>query len=366
MTSTNSEKLPLLNPIRQRWLPIIFFVLGFVFDAFILRRPDELVIIVHQAIYLLLSAGLVAIELVEQQEEVPPPRLLTRVWRFREPVLHFLMGTLLNAYTIFFFKSASALTSFVFIAVLVGILIINEFKHFGRLQTQFHVGILSLCLICFLANLAPLLWGFIGYLPFISANVVAVLLMLGYRSLMRRRLTTKPEILRTHILWPYLAVQTVFVVLYLARVLPPVPLSASYIGIFHNVQKIDGGGYQLTYTRPDNFFWQNGDESFLARPGDSIYCFVRIFAPSRFKDELQIRWFYDDPKLGWQASDAIALPIVGGRDEGFRGYTRKNNYQPGRWRVQVETKDNREIGRITFRVEADSSLEPRIEKFLID
>jgi hypothetical protein len=190
--------------------------------------------------------------------------------------------------------------------------------------------------------------------------------MLGYRSLMSRKLTLKPVILRTHVLWPFLTVQTLFILLYLARVLPPVPLSASYMGIFHNVQKIDGGGYQLTYTRSDSFFWENGDQTFFARPGDSVYCFVRIFAPRGFKDELQIRWFYDDPKLGWQASDAIALPIVGGRDEGFRGHTRKSNYQPGRWRVQVETKDNQEIGRITFRVEADPSLEPRVEKFLID
>jgi len=354
------------SELRQRWLPILFFVLGFAFDAFILRRPDEPVIIIHQAIYLLLSAGLIAIELLERQDRITPPKLLVKVWRFREPVLHFLLGTLLNAYTIFFFKSASALTSFVFIAVLVGILVINEFKHFGRLQTQFHVAILSLCLICFLVNLAPLLMGFIGYIPFAMANVAAVLLMLGYRSLMRRKIVLKPEVLRTHILWPFLAVQTVFIMLYVARVLPPVPLSASYMGIFHNVQKIDGGGYQLTYTRPDNFFWENGDQTFLARPGDSVYCFVRIFAPRRFKDELQIRWFYEDAKLGWQASDAIAFPIVGGRDEGFRGYTRKSNYLPGRWRVQVETKDNREIGRITFRIEVDPSLEPRVEKFLID
>jgi uncharacterized membrane protein YoaK (UPF0700 family) len=143
------------SELRQRWLPVFFFVLGFVFDAVILRRPDEPVIIVHQAIYILISAGLIAIELLERQEEIAPPNLLKKVWRFREPVLHFLMGTLLNAYTIFFFKSASALTSFVFIAVLVVILIINEFKHFGRLQTQFHVAILSLCLICFLVTLAP-------------------------------------------------------------------------------------------------------------------------------------------------------------------------------------------------------------------
>jgi hypothetical protein len=42
---------------------------------------------------------------------------------------------------------------------------------------------------------------------------------------------------------------------------------------------------------------------------------------------------------------------VGGREEGFRGYGVKTNYQPGDWKVQVETADGREIGRIYFDVE---------------
>lgn len=349
----------------QSWMAVLFFILGFVFDALVLRRPDEILVIAQQAVYLLLSAVLIALEIREiASGPLEPPRFLAKVWRFREWALHFLMGTLLNAYTIFFFKSASAVTSFALIAALALVLVINEFKRFGRFQTQVHMAIWSVCLVCYAVNLAPLIWGFIGAVPFVSANFVAFALMLVCRAFVARLVKEAPMVLATHVLVPFALVQMIFICLYALRVLPPVPLSASYVGIYHNVEKVEGG-YRLTYTRPEEFFWQNGDQTFLYRPGDSLYCFVRIFAPARFKDELQVRWLFDDPKRGWQASDAIPLPIQGGREEGYRGYTKKNNFQPGRWRVQVETIDGREVGRITLHVIEEDPLELRQEKYQI-
>ena len=53
------------------------------------------------------------------------------------------------------------------------------------------------------------------------------------------------------------------------------------------------------------------------------------------------------------------MTIVGGREEGFRGVTKKSNYQPGRWRVQIETSEGHEIGWIGFTVEKDESMGER-------
>jgi len=58
---------------------------------------------------------------------------------------------------------------------------------------------------------------------------------------------------------------------------------------------------------------------------------------------------------GWVLQDTIPIKIVGGREEGFRGYGVKTNYQPGKWKVEVETTDRREIGRIYFSVESVST-----------
>jgi hypothetical protein len=63
-----------------------------------------------------------------------------------------------------------------------------------------------------------------------------------------------------------------------------------------------------------------------------------------------VRWFLRQER-GWVAQDSIPIKITGGRAEGFRGYGIKSKYQPGEWKVQIETTDEREIGRIYFTLE---------------
>ncbi len=364
MIERTKNKFNAINEKYGRYFPVAFFVFGFIFDIVAIQRVDDFFGIVQQALYLVVTALVIATELVETQKEVVPPRGLAKFWPHRELLLQFLFGSLLNVYTIFYFKSASAFTSIAFILVMVVIITANEFKKFGKYQTHVHVGILSLCLISFLGIVCPIVIGYIGLIPFLCANLIAWCLMVLYQRWLKPKMQVNLSVMRSHVLIPFATVQTVFVLLYILRVLPPVPLSASYMGIYHDVQKASGE-YALTYTRPDHLFWQRGDQTFYARPGDTIYCFVRIFAPARFKDELQVRWLFKDPKHGWQSHDAIPLPIVGGRDAGYRGVTKKSNYKPGVWRVQVETTDGREVGRINFEVIKDDSTEPRDVKVSI-
>ena len=133
-----------------------------------------------------------------------------------------------------------------------------------------------------------------------------------------------------------------------------------FAGIYHNVTK-PGTAYELTRVKwPWYQFWRTQDRPFLARPGDTIYCFVRVFAPRRFRDAVYLRWSYAAPGVEkFTTQDRIPLAIYGGRGEGFRGYATKTNYQPGRWRVDIETSDERPLGEVDFEVRVDPSLEER-------
>ena len=83
-----------------------------------------------------------------------------------------------------------------------------------------------------------------------------------------------------------------------------------------------------------------------------MHVYFRVFSPSRFSDQVLMRWYLHEAARGWVLQDTIPIKIVGGREEGFRGYGVKSKYQPGDWKVQVETTDAREIGRIYFSVES--------------
>jgi hypothetical protein len=143
--------------------------------------------------------------------------------------------------------------------------------------------------------------------------------------------------------------------------IPPVPLSIQFAGIYHRVERV-GEKYRLSHERPWWRFWQTGDEVFKFRPGDKLHAFARIFSPARFEGKVFVRWSLKREGRGWETWDAIPIKIVGGRDEGFRGVAIKENFAVGEWRLQFETEDAREIGRIHFRVVADSSTEERVFK----
>lgn len=333
------------------------FVAGFLFDTLAVGRIDKLHNIIHQASYLFLCAFLTSLELRELYGTFAPPGRLKNAWRYQAGATHFMLGTLLNIYTLFYFKSASLGTSFVFLALLAGLLAVNELKPFENSGAILRMTLFSLCLVSYFTYLVPTLVGSIGALPFLGTLAASSLCIAALAWWLKGHLPDPARVLKRHLILPYAAVALGFAALYFLKIIPPVPLSLSYIGVYHDVRR-EGGRYALTMTRPRWKFWQRGDQTFLSRPGDAIHCFVSVFSPTRFQERLKVRWEFQDPRAGWRGADAIPLDITGGRDEGWRGFTVKSKYKPGRWRVRVETSDRRELGRIALTVVPDESPSP--------
>ena len=265
--------------------------------------------------------------------------------------MHFLLGALLSRYTLFVFKSSSLLVSFGFLVFLVLALLLNEWKRFKALGLSFKFALLSLCMLAFSAVVVPVFVGSIGVAVFLLSMLVGALPLALIDRRIRMYTPDRTAQARRQIGVPFALVLIGFLTLYLFRLIPPVPLSIPFIGVYHAVEKTEAG-YRLSHGRPAWHFWHHGDQHFKAQPGDKIYVFFRIFSPARFSDEVTMRWYWKPKGGGWKLQDGIPIPIVGGRAQGFRGYGVKSNYQPGDWKVQVETTDGREIGRIYFDVEA--------------
>jgi len=337
------ERLKLRYAQNERLAASLFFAAGFIVDIFTVGRIDSWLQIGQQVVYLSIIGFALTQMMLEPANPQGEPRREGRWYRWRSPLVHFLLGSLLNLYTIFFFKSSSLLVSFSFLAFLIVLVVANEAPRFKALGLSFKFALLSLCLLSFAAATVPILVGSIGTLVFMLSMVVgaAPLAWLGWRFRGRG--------VRRNVLVPLGVVLVAFLAAYLFRVIPPVPLSIPYIGIYHGVERTPAG-FRLAHERPFWRFWHNGDQRFVAQPGDRIYVFFRVFSPARFADQVLLRWHRKLPG-GWSLQDSIPIKITGGREEGFRGFGFKANYEPGEWKIQVETTDGREIGRIYFDLE---------------
>lgn len=345
------QRLKLYYEKNERSIAALSFIAGFLFDIVTLSRIDSWLSIGQQVVYLAVIMTVLTQMMLEQ---AAPPRetegmFALRRWyyQYRSAIVHFVFGSLLNLYTIFFFKSSSLLVSFSFLGFMVLLLVANESKRFKSLGLPIKFAMLSLCVLSLFAYLVPILVGSIGLLVFLISMLVGCLpvVALGWRIRIRAPQLLPQVRMQIHV--PLGLMLIGFFVLYYFRVIPPVPLSIPFIGVYHAVERTEEG-YRLSHERPPWRFWHNGDQEFLARPGDKVFVFFRIFSPTRFSDQVLVRWYWKDGARGWTLQDSIPIKIVGGREQGFRGYGFKSNYQAGAWKVQIETTDAREIGRVYF------------------
>lgn len=369
MESRLNERYGRLQAFRQQHAKAeiaVFFAAGFLFDILTLSRIDDVVTLVQQGIYLVLLGALMVLDERYRAGLAAPPRWLAQAWRFCEDAIHFLFGSLLSSFTLFYLKSSSGFASLLFMTILGALLVANELPRVRELGPLVRFALLSLCVTSYGALLLPILLGSIRRWMFVTAVVLACLAM-GLCARVLSRWTGDAPSVRRRVAVPALGMQAILVVAYFAGAIPPVPLSVQFIGIYHEVvppggQAVPEGGdpptgrtYELRHQRPWWRVWHHGDQDFAARPGDTVYCFARVFAPRGFRDAIYIRWLWKSREAGWQDRGRTQLDILGGRGDGFRTFATKKNYQLGRWRVEIETDDGRDIGIIKFDLVSDLS-----------
>ncbi|MBX5481589.1 MAG: DUF2914 domain-containing protein [Myxococcaceae bacterium] len=344
----------------------LFFTAGFVFDVVTLDRIDNWKNLLQQGLYLVVLGGLLLFEQRYRLTGDRPPRALGLLWRFHEDASHFLIGSLLSSFALFFFKSASGISAFIFFVVIFGLLVANELPRFRSLGPVIRYGLYALSLTSFFSYLLPVVFGRIGWWLFVLAVAVSVApFVLLYRKAVAWAEDRKVAL--RQVAAPAAAVQLLLLVLYFVGAIPPVPLSLQYIGVFHDVKNV-AGQFELSHETPSWKFWERGDQTFRARPGDKVFIFARVFAPmtvGKGNLPIEFRWFYDHPKHGWQPAGSWTYTgLVGGRAEGFRVFATRSDPKPGDYRVEITAPDGREIGRIGFTVVEDHSDEPRV--FVVD
>ncbi|MAZ47306.1 MAG: hypothetical protein CME65_02005 [Halobacteriovoraceae bacterium] len=339
-----------LHEQYERYLPATFFSGGFVLDVLTLGEVDEISNIFVLSLYLILAVVILSLEVLGVNSLKTDLKWLQKSFTYREDAFHFCLGALLSAFTLFYFKSSSLANSFFFLGFMVIILLLNEIPRFQKFGMVIRSVLIMLALESYLILIIPTALGQVSDLVFLLSITLSfclsgLALWLLSKSLVETKLVLK------NMFFPQIAVLALFILLYWTKVLPPVPLSIKSIGIYHNVIKKDSEYYVLT-EKPVWKFWHNGDQEFLARPGDKVYVAASVFSPAGFSGKVFLR-FMQESRDGWITSDRIPINILGGRLGGFRGYAYKSNYNPGNWQVRVETATGLEIGRINFEIKDD-------------
>jgi Protein of unknown function (DUF2914) len=332
---------------------VAFFFCGFLFDVVLLHRIDSTPLLIHQGSYLVLSCGLIFWDhrlLVHGRE---PPGVWGKIASYRLWVMHFFLGTLLNAFMVFYFRASSGVLAFVFLVGLSVIMVANELPRFRALGPVVRVLLLSFSITSYLAYLLPVVWGRLHAWQYVVSVALGSAGTFGLWKLFTT-FTHDPQWTFKRAVVPGLVLQGVLLGLYLLNAIPPVPLSLKHIGIYSKVEPTkDAVGrrhYELSYQpAPVWEWWKAQDDTFVGVVGDKAFAFVRIFAPTKFSDQVRFAWDYDDPVKGWQPRGApYETTLSGGNEEGFRTFAYSTLGRPGKYRVRVLTVDDREIGRKTF------------------
>lgn len=266
------------------------------------------------------------------------------VWKDRFTwALQFFFGGMFSALVVCYFKSSGSLASFILVILLAILLVGNEFlkKHYESFG-------LNLALFCLLGTMfmnftIPHVVHSIGFGWFFLSTMLSFGICTLIWKISRR---SKGVLIAPAI------ISVLLVVAYLMNWVPPVPLVLKQ---HLACQNFDKATYSCDVDEP-TFLQRIGLSSPTVHKieGNEVYFLASVYAPAKLKAEIEYRWYYEDPATGkFKLTDKISsgrMTINGGRESGFRSYSRKKNVPPGKYRVETAYKNGAVIGAGAFEV----------------
>lgn len=345
---------------HERGIGIGFMIFGFGVDNLTLKRSDlffdNLVIVCYLLVAL---ACIIVINMNMDGRSLQP--LLQKISHWAPLPMQMAFGGVFSAFTVLYSKSAAFFASWPFIIILFLLMVGNEFFKSRYAKFSFHLTVFYTALLSYTILIIPAvtrrMGAFIFFISGIASLLVTALVLLLLKKLAPDRLEKNKYYLAASIT----AVFAIFNILYFTNIIPPVPLSLKAIGIYHDLQR-NNSGYDALVEPPAWYqFFYDTSRTFHRYNKERVYVFSSVFAPTDLASQVYHRWSkYDDITRKWVAQSTLSYPMVGGRDGGYRGYSYKQNIKPGRWRVDVVTKRNQLIGRITFTIK-ESSTQPSLK-----
>lgn len=347
MFSKLKEKILKFEP----YISPLALVGGFVFDNLTLTRIDDLWSVVPLLVYLFaILACVIVVNLCEGKGWSGKFSLFTKT--FALIAMQFCFGAVFSVFAVFYIRSASFLTSWPFLLVLIGLLIGNEFVRKYYVNFTFHMSIFYVALVSFSIFTLPIALHKMGEWVFLLAGVLSFVILKIIIVIISRFVPDRVRQGKSNL---YISVGLIFVVLnflYFFNIIPPIPLSLKDIGVYHSVVRDSNGDYIVTSEVEKWYSSLKTVDTIHIMDGDSVSLYTSVFAPTGLATTIVHHWsYYNTQTKTWVSANKIPFSIVGGKDAGYRGYSTKDSISPGKWRVDVETSRGQVVGRLTFLVE---------------
>ena len=262
-------------------------------------------------------------------------------------VVQFCFGNLYSALVICYFKSSGSIASFAIVMILAALLVGNEFLK--EKYENFGICLAFLCLLgtMFFNFLIPhLVHGMGPFWFFLSTLLSAVVCYLLWTKSSRGYSRQKQFLVAP------IAICLVLFIAYLANWIAPVPLVLKQQIVCKNFNRET---YSCDVDKLD--FWQRvgfKGETIHKDEGDEVYFMSSVYAPAELKAPIEFRWYYKEPSTNkFKLTDKITssrMVVRGGRDAGYRSYSKKKNIPLGTYKVETAYKDGAVIGAKTFNV----------------
>ncbi len=338
----------------ERIISTLFLLLGFVFNAVVLKRVDLFWENFWVAVHILTCALAIAYLNIENKSPKIHSEKIEAIVLY---VLQFTFGGLISTFLVFYFRSAVLAVAWPFLLVLVIAFFLNEsFKH-KYTRMDFQILFLFLSTYLYLSFLVPLIANKVNALMFFVAGGITTVLIVGFILIIRTYAPIKYASERKTVITSVIGVLILFNGFYVLNVIPPLPLSLRDAGIFHTILKNDNGTYTITkenYGFFESFRNMFGNYSTYHANIPIAYAYSSIFAPSYFTPNIIHEWqLFDSATKNWTTKFTTTLHITGGREDGFRTYSAYGGIFPGKWRVNVRLPDGPVIGRMMFDISSE-------------
>lgn len=342
---------------HQKYVPLLFFIGGFIFDSLTLGRVDRLYDLTVLCLYMTSLTGTIYLYNLADDGKWKNT-ILERYEEYFPLAIQFFFGGLSSAFVIYFLRSVSLSKTITFFIILLALFFANELLKKRISNKYFQFSVYFFVSFTFFTFIIPVFIREMNTNVFIFSGLVSLIFTLSLIVFIYiSSPSTRAEIRLVKIVGIVCIMYATINLFYFFNLIPPVPLALESGIVAHNI-KVENNKYVVTYeTEKWYVFWRKHSLEFNYIPGDKVYVFTSIFAPTHIEKSIFHRWKWYNAKTDkWEIVQDIGYDITGGRDAGYRGYTFKNNVKTGLWKVEVITNEELIIGVIDFKITISNSL----------